>query len=87
MLCQICQLDLTSWSVEIREKHVNQCIDSGDKATCDTAHTTQPVVVCQICQQDLSHLNSVRRTRHVNQCVDYVSNVFGFEILIWNNDS
>lgn len=61
MLCVVCSMDMTPWSVADRETHLNACLDSA---------TTELRYDCPTCGRELSHCDERQRMEHVNLCLD-----------------
>lgn len=64
MLCIVCSLNMSRWSILDREIHMNACLDRD--ATKDVA------VECPMCGKMLTDYNEQRRMAHTNLCLDKI---------------
>uniref|UniRef100_K3W9S1 DNA repair metallo-beta-lactamase domain-containing protein n=1 Tax=Globisporangium ultimum (strain ATCC 200006 / CBS 805.95 / DAOM BR144) TaxID=431595 RepID=K3W9S1_GLOUD len=62
VLCAVCSLNLTMWTIQDRAVHMNACIDA--------MTTTQSKYYCPTCTKELTDYNEQRRMAHVNMCLD-----------------
>ncbi|KAF1329787.1 DNA cross-link repair protein, partial [Globisporangium splendens] len=62
VLCAVCSLNLTMWTIQDRAVHMNACIDA--------TTTAQNKYHCPTCTKELTDYNEQRRMAHVNMCLD-----------------
>lgn len=62
VLCAVCSINLSLWSIQDRVVHMNACLDA--------ATTKHSKYECPTCGKDLSDYNEQRRMAHVNMCLD-----------------
>ncbi|KAF1330445.1 DNA cross-link repair protein, partial [Globisporangium splendens] len=62
VLCAVCSLNLTMWTIQDRAVHMNACVDA--------MTTAQNKYHCPTCTKELTDYNEQRRMAHVNMCLD-----------------
>ncbi|GAB9466150.1 hypothetical protein Gpo141_00003532 [Globisporangium polare] len=62
VLCAVCSINLSLWSIQDRVVHMNACLDA--------AATRNSKYECPTCGKELTDYNEQRRMAHVNMCLD-----------------
>lgn len=62
VLCAVCSINLSLWSIQDRVVHMNACLDA--------ATSRHSKYECPACGKELTDYNEQRRMAHVNMCLD-----------------